>query len=173
MNYKNVIILIRRIVRSINLESKKIEKDYGVSIPQILCLEFLKDSPNYQASQKSIRDHLKLNSSTVTGIITRLEKRGMLARLPKTGDKRVTMLTLTSIGYDILEKTPDLLQHRLAKKLINISEEDLSIINESLTTLVEMLEIEDVSTGALLTGSEIINDPNIISEESSTNQDPT
>ncbi|QZE14569.1 MarR family transcriptional regulator [Halosquirtibacter laminarini] len=165
MNYKSVIILIRRIVRSINLESKKIEKDHGVSIPQILCLEFLKDSPNYQASQKSIRDHLKLNSSTVTGIISRLEKRGMLAKLPKTGDKRVTMLTLTSIGYDLLEKTPDLLQHRLAKKLKNLSESDLAKIDDALTTLVEMLEIEDVSSAALLTGGEIINEPTSNSED--------
>ncbi|QZT36653.1 MarR family transcriptional regulator [Halosquirtibacter xylanolyticus] len=172
MNYKSVIILIRRIVRSINLESKKIEKDYGVSIPQVLCLEFLKDSPSYQASQKSIRDHLKLNSSTVTGIISRLEKRGMLAKLPKTGDKRVTMLTLTSIGYDLLEKTPDLLQHRLSSKLKNVSESDLTKINEALTTLVEMLEIEDVGSSALLTGLEIINDPNMTLEDPNANPTP-
>ncbi|MFA8435047.1 MAG: MarR family winged helix-turn-helix transcriptional regulator [Marinifilaceae bacterium] len=161
MDYKNIIIKIRRIVRSINLESKKIQKDYGVSIPQILCLEYLKNSPNYQATQKNIRDHLKLNSSTVTGIIGRLEKRGMLARLPKSGDKRVTTITLTSIGDELLQKTPDLLQQRLALKLKKIPDNELMKISESLDILVEMLEIEDVDASPMLTAEEVIKeDPN-------------
>ncbi|WP_372753113.1 MarR family winged helix-turn-helix transcriptional regulator [Labilibaculum sp.] len=156
MDYKNIIIKIRRIVRSINLESKKIQKNYGVSIPQVLCLEYLKNSPNYQATQKSIRDHLNLNSSTVTGIIGRLEKKGLLARLPKSGDRRVTTITLTSIGDDVLRATPDLLQQRLAIKLKRIPVEKLKIIGESLDLLVEMLEIEGLDASPLLTAEDVI-----------------
>lgn len=156
MEYKQIIIKIRRIVRSINLESKKVQKDYGVSIPQILCLEYLKNAPNYQATQKSIRDHMKLNSSTITGIISRLEKKGMLARLPKSGDRRVTTITLTSIGDELLKQTPDLLQQRLAVKLKKVSEEELEKISASLEFLVEMLEIEDVDASPLLTAEDTI-----------------
>ena len=156
MDYKDIIIKIRRIVRSINIESKKIQKDHGVSIPQVLCLEYLKNSPNYQATQKSIRDHLKLNSSTVTGIIGRLEKKGMLARLPKSGDRRVTTITLTSIGDEVLRNTPDLLQQRLAHKLKKLSEEKIHEISQSLETLVEMLEIEDLEASPLLTAEDTI-----------------
>lgn len=156
MDYKEIIIKIRRIVRSINLESKKIQKDHGVSIPQVLCLEFLKNSPNYQATQKSIRDHLKLNSSTVTGIIGRLEKKGMLARLPKSGDRRVTTITLTSIGDEALRQTPDLLQQRLAVKLKKVSNEEILKINNALDVLVDMLEIEDIEASPLLTAEDVI-----------------
>lgn len=156
MDYKNIIIKIRRIVRSINLESKKIQKDYGVSIPQILCLEYLKNSPNYQATQKTIREHLKLNSSTVTGIISRLEKKGMLARLPKTGDRRTTVIVLTSTGDSLLKETPDLLQQRLAAKLTAASENDLNFIGDALDKLVNMLEIGDLDASPLLTAEETI-----------------
>ncbi|MCL3779232.1 MarR family transcriptional regulator [Prolixibacteraceae bacterium JC049] len=156
MDYKEIIIKIRRIVRSINLESKKIQKDHGVSIPQVLCLEYLKNSPYYQATQKSIRDHLKLNSSTVTGIISRLEKKGMLARLPKSGDRRVTTITLTSIGDEALRQTPDLLQQRLAIKLKKVSEEEIVKISSALDVLVEMLEIEDLEASPLLTAEDVI-----------------
>ncbi len=158
MDYKNIIIKIRRIVRSINLESKKIQKDYGVSIPQVLCLEYLKKSPNYQATQKTIRDHLKLNSSTVTGIISRLEKKGMLARLPKSGDRRTTVITLTSLGDSLLKETPDLLQQRLAQKLISASEDDLVFIGDALDKLVNMLEISDLDASPLLTAEETLFD---------------
>jgi len=156
MDYKNIIIKIRRIVRSINLESKKMQKDYGVSIPQILCLEYLKNSPNYQTTQKCIRDHLNLNSSTVTGIISRLENKGMLARLPKTGDRRTTVIALTSLGDMLLKNTPDLLQQRLALKLKTISDEDLKKIEDALEVLVSMLEIEELEASPLLTAEEII-----------------
>jgi len=164
MEYKNILIKIRRIVRSINLESKKVQKDYGVSIPQILCLEYLKNAPNYQATQKSVRDHLKLNSSTVTGIISRLERKGLLARLPKSGDKRVTTITLTSIGDELLKQTPDLLQQRLAAKLKSISDSESERINKSLDVLIHMLEIEDIEASPLLTAEDSIregNDPSL------------
>ncbi|RZT91205.1 MarR family transcriptional regulator [Ancylomarina subtilis] len=156
MDYKSIIIKIRRIVRSINLESKKIQKNHGVSIPQVLCLEYLKNSPNYQATQKSIRDHLNLNSSTVTGIISRLEMKGLLARLPKSGDRRVTTITLTSIGDEVLRTTPDLLQQRLAVKLKSIPTDKLENIGESLDLLVEMLEIEGLDASPMLTAEDVI-----------------
>ncbi len=142
MDYKDILIKVRRIVRSINLESKKVQKDFGVSIPQILCLDFLKASPGYQATQRSIRDHLNLNSSTVTGIIGRLEKKGFLARLPKSGDKRVMHITLTSSGDALLERTPDLLQQRLDQKLKGLSASELMMVGEALDLLIEMLEIK-------------------------------
>ncbi|MGQ1910721.1 MarR family winged helix-turn-helix transcriptional regulator [Marinifilum sp. RC60d5] len=156
MDYKNIIIKIRRIVRSINLESKKMQKNYGVSIPQILCLEYLKNSPNYQATQKCIRDHLNLNSSTVTGIISRLENKGMLARLPKIGDRRTTVIALTSLGDKLLNNTPDLLQKRLDLKLKKVSDKDLKKIEDTLEMLVNMLEIEDLEASPLLTAEDVI-----------------
>jgi DNA-binding MarR family transcriptional regulator len=154
MDFTPVIIKIRRIVRSINLESKKVQKEYGVSIPQLLCLDYLKEAPHYQATQRMIRDHMRLNSSTMTGIINRLEKKGYVARLPKSGDKRVTNIALTSRGERILENTPDLMQKRLDVKLRSLSDEEIGKINTALETLIGMLEIEDIDASPLLTGGE-------------------
>ena len=41
MNFIDILIRLRKIVRSVNLESKRVEKEQGVSIPQLLCLQFL------------------------------------------------------------------------------------------------------------------------------------
>jgi len=154
MDYKNILIKIRRIVRSINLESKKVQKDFGVSIPQILCLEYVKSSPNFQVKQRSIREHLNLNSSTVTGIIGRLEKKGLLARLPRTGDKRVTIIALTATGDDLLRKTPDLLQQRLSSKLKRLSEDELTKMAAALQLLIDMLEIKEIDEVPLISDEE-------------------
>ncbi len=150
MDSTDILINIRKIVRSINLESKRIQKDYGVSIPQILCLNFLHLSPNFQSTQRGIKEFLNLNSSTVSGIIQRLERKGLIARLPKTGDKRVTNVVLTAVGESLINNIPPLLHDRLSKKLENYDENELRNIETVLNQLVDILQISDVDASPLI-----------------------
>ena len=133
MNYTEILIRIRQIVRSINLESKRIEKEYGISIPQLLCLNFLNNQQSYQGSHKDIKDFLQLNASTVTGIISRLEKKGLVARLPKKLDRRVGMISITAAGVSLLQQTPEPLHDLLSVKLKKISPEKLQQLQEKWT----------------------------------------
>lgn len=151
MDTTEILIKIRKIVRSVDIESKKIEKEYGVSIPQVLCLNFLHDSHNYQSTQGEIRKFLSLNSSTVSGIINRLEKKGYLARLPKSGDKRVVNIALTSAGDKLLSTIPSLLHEQLSEKLQKLDDSKLRKVEESLDTLVTLLEIEQIEASPMIT----------------------
>lgn len=150
MDSTDILINIRKIVRSINLESKRIQKDYGVSIPQVLCLNYLSTSPGSQATQSEIKAFLNLNSSTVSGIIQRLERKGMIARLPKKGDKRVTNLILTAPGENLLRHVPPLLHDRLSIKLARIDERELMNIENVLEQLVDMLQIKGIEASPLI-----------------------
>lgn len=143
MKYTEILIPIRQIVRSINLESKRIEKEYGISIPQLLCLNFLNDKPTFQGSHKEIKDFLKLNASTVTGLISRLETKGLVARLPKRDDKRVGLISITAKGVELLEKTPEPLHQQLSAKLKQYSPEELVNLQQSLATIIDFLNIEN------------------------------
>lgn len=151
MDYTDILIPIRKIVRSINLDSKKIQKECGLSIPQILALTFLNRAPNFQCTQLELRKFLELNSSTVTGIIRRLEKKGFVAKLPPQGDKRATRLSLTSSGLTVLEKAPPLLQEQLVDKLAALPIEKFNIVQQGLEILVEALGAEDLDAGPILT----------------------
>ncbi len=151
MDTNDILIKIRKIVRSVDIESKKIQKEYGVSIPQVLCLNFLHDSPSYQATQGEIRKFLNLNSSTVSGIINRLEKKGYLARLPKSGDKRVVNIALTSAGDSLLDRIPALLHEQLSEKLQKLDPRELEKVEHSLDTLVTLLDIEKIEASPLIT----------------------
>ncbi|MDD2381475.1 MAG: MarR family transcriptional regulator [Mariniphaga sp.] len=139
-----ILIQIRKIVRSINIESKKIEKEYGVSIPQVLCLHYLRDSKNFQAGQGEIRRFLNLNPSTTSGIINRLEAKGLIARLPKSGDKRVVTIALTSKGDQLMEGMPALLHEQLSEKLNKLDDLTTSRVQESLELLVNLLGISQL-----------------------------
>lgn len=151
MDTTEILIKVRKIVRSINLESKKIQKEYGVSIPQVLCLNYLRKAKNYQATQGELKKFLNLNSSTVTGIINRLEKKGYIASLPKTGDKRVKNIVITSAGDKMLERIPLLLHDQLTKKLTKLDSNKLQQVEESLNTLVQLLDIEDIDASPVIT----------------------
>jgi DNA-binding MarR family transcriptional regulator len=150
MDTTDILIKIRKLVRSIDIESKKVQKDYGVSIPQVLCLNFLRDSSNYQATQGEIRKFLNLNPSTVSGIINRLEKKGYLARLPKSGDKRVVNIALTSAGDKLLGTIPALLHEQLSEKLQRLNAEELKMVESGLETLVQILDIEQVEASPMI-----------------------
>ncbi len=151
MRYPDIIQKIRKIVRSINLESKKIQKEYGVSIPQLLCLNYLSDQPGLCASHKEIAGFLELNSSTVTGIISRLESKSLVARLPNIVDKRSTNIAITSAGKKLMDESPDLLHNRLLLKLKNLNQEDLIQISNSLDILINHLGIQEIEASPLLT----------------------
>lgn len=150
MDTTEILIKIRKIVRSIDIESKKIQREYGVSIPQVLCLSYLYNSTDFQSVQGDIRRFLNLNSSTVSGIIDRLEKKGLLARLPKSGDKRIVNITLTAAGYKLITTIPSLLHDRLSEKLSKLDQQKLNKIEESLDVLVSMLDIESVDAFPLI-----------------------
>ncbi len=144
MKYTEILTQIRQIVRSVNLESKRIEKEYGISIPQLLCLNFLIGKEDFRATHKEIKDFLNLNASTVTGIISRLEKKGFVARLPRQKDKRIVLISLTVSGVELLEKTPEPLHKQLSEKLKQLSPEQLQKLQNSFDTILDFLNIDAV-----------------------------
>ncbi len=158
MNSTEILIKIRKIVRAINLESKKIQKEYGVSIPQVLCLNYLQESGNYQATQSEIKKFLNLNASTTSGIINRLENKGLIARLPRSGDKRKVNIALTSQGDKVLNRMPFLLHDQLSRKLQHLHPEKIKNIEESLDKLIEILEINHIEASPLLATEEDLNE---------------
>jgi len=157
MDFTDILIPIRKVVRAINLDSKRIQKETGLSIPQLLTLIFISRSENYQCSQLELRNYLQLNSSTMTGIVGRLEKKGFVAKLPKKEDKRITYLTLTSAGSQVLEHAPPLLQERLAKQLTKLSPGQVDQIKNGLDLLVKVMGAESIDASPILSNSDSSN----------------
>lgn len=157
MDYTDVLTSLRRIIRTVNLESKRIEKEHGVSIPQLLCLNYLKNRPSYQASQKEIKDILSLNASTVTGIINRLEKKGLIAKLPRKDDRRVSNISLTAKGFSMMDDTPEPMHLRLTEKLGKLSEKELQELESAFKLISDFLDAGEVDASPILTSETTIN----------------
>jgi DNA-binding MarR family transcriptional regulator len=152
---ESILTSIRKIVRAIHLESKKVHKTYGVSIPQLLVLNYLHDQPHYKARMGDINKFLHLNPSTVTGIISRLELRGLVARMADTKDKRVNMAVLTAEGSKLLEARPQLLHDRLHERLRALPREKQNELSKAFEEVTLMLGIENLDASPLI----ILEDP--------------
>ncbi len=155
MKYIEILVKLRKIIRSINLESKKIEKELGVSIPQLLVLQYLSDQTDYRAFAKDIKAYINLNASTVSGIISRLESKGLVARLPEPNDKRATYITLTAKGAELLQKSPTTLQEKLSQKLKKLTPSQIDELDRNIELLTSIMDVEDIDAAPLLTIKEL------------------
>jgi DNA-binding MarR family transcriptional regulator len=156
VKYAKLMTGIRKIVRAINLESKRVQKELNISIPQLLTLKYLQDCDDYKSTMKDIKAFLSLNASTVTGIVARLEQKGLIARLPDPKDKRSTPIILTSKGNDLLVRSNESLHERISKNLELIEDDEFSKIINSLETLIELFNIQDVDASPIITGQATI-----------------
>lgn len=156
MEYTDILINLRKILRSINLESKRIQKEHGISIPQYLCLNYLCKQKEFKSTSKEIVKHLNLNASTVSGIITRLEAKGFVAKLPNIGDRRSSDIYLTAVGHQTVNEIPALLHEKLSRKLEKLPLSNLQMLQDSLNILVEFMEVEDIDASPLIIPDEKI-----------------
>lgn len=150
MEHTTILISLRKILRSVNIESKRIEKEHGLSVPQYLCLAFLVKQPGYKATLKEVKEHLVLNASTVTGIVARLERKGFALKMPNHGDKRSVHIVLTAIGKESIEAIPMLFHEKLTTKLQNLPQNELLELQHSLDLIVKIMEVEDIDASPMI-----------------------
>lgn len=150
-SHQSILSDLRRIIRAVNLEGKRVEREYGVSIPQYLCLSYLNERPDYIASMKEIKDALQLNPSTTTGIVQRLERNGFVAKLPKSQDKRKSLIILTDRGAGVVRENPQILHHKLVERLDALSAAEFQGLKSAFDAIIAFLEIERVDAAPIVT----------------------
>jgi DNA-binding MarR family transcriptional regulator len=141
--YTSVIIYsIRRLMRAGELYTKELNKIYNISSAQLNCLLAIHQNGPMAPSQ--IAKLIMINSSTITGIIDRLEQKGLVKRLRISDDRRVITVELTKNGKVLAENAPPPIQWKLIEGLNKISQRDIKGISDSLEKLTKMLEVQDL-----------------------------
>lgn len=149
-----IITNLRRIIKSISSASKKLRKNFGITIPQLVCLNAVANSTDELVSLKHISQVIQLSAPTVSGIVDRLEKSGLLRRERKKDDRRKLLIQLTDKGREVLANTPESIQIKLSKKINALSQTKRTQIKNALRTLTEVLEAEDLDASPILTAEE-------------------
>lgn len=137
-NYqKRIILALRSIMQSMDSHSRKLSKHYDITVPQIICLYeiYEKGAMTITVLSKSVH----LTSSTLVGIIDRLEEKKLVTRMRDVADRRAIFIDITEKGRDFVKNAP-LIHNRLHDSLNSLSENEQIIIANSVELLVHMLE---------------------------------
>lgn len=102
---------VRRIHHGYGRYSKRLEERSGVTAPQLACLTAL--SRNGAVPAGRLSGQVSLDPSTVTGILDRLEERGLVERRHDEEDRRVRNIKITAAGRRLVGDTPPTMGRRL------------------------------------------------------------
>ena len=133
---REILNSLRRISRAMVLDSKRMMREHDLSAPQMLVLRLLTIG---EQSSVQLARALFVSPSNMTGIIDRLEKKGLILRKKKPGDRRITLICLTEKGERISREVPDMTEARLIAGLVDMGESEVLQIHEAATRLVDLL----------------------------------
>jgi DNA-binding MarR family transcriptional regulator len=155
-----VLCALRRVIRAVDIYSRKLNVELGLTTPQLLCLYELAKSRSMTLT--ALAKQVNLSVSTVNGIIDRLEAKGYLTRTRLVEDRRKVALEITASGKEVVRRAPSLLQDKLSMSLSELPESKQKVIAESLERIVGLMEVQQVDAS-----------PNLFPREQVTNDNET
>ncbi len=129
---------LRRIIRAVHLNSKKLASQNNLTSPQIVSLIAIHHNGPLTVAELATQVHL--SSSTMVGIIDRLESKKLVVRERSKTDRRQVMVNITEEGKKAAKKSPLPLQDNLLKSFSKLSDAQQKNLARSLDLLVSMLK---------------------------------
>ena len=145
---EQVLIALRRVIRATDLYSKHLAKTSGLTAPQILLLQAIRDRG--QVTIGELAEEISLSQATVTTIIDRLEKRGLVYRQRSTEDKRKVHAFLTEKAEQVLKDAPMPLQEHFARQFDALQNWEQNMILSSLQRIAEMMDAQHIDASPIL-----------------------
>lgn len=145
---EEVLITLRRLIRATDLRSKQLAKTTGLTAPQLLLLQAIRGKG--QVTIGTLAQEISLSQATVTTILDRLEKRGLVYRERSSEDKRKVHAYLTDAGTEILRDAPTALQEHFVRQFRDLRDWEQSMIISSLQRVALMMDAEHIDASPVL-----------------------
>lgn len=99
---------------------------------------------NGTVTMSEIAQYIDVPLNTATGIVGRLEKRGVVSRQRVAADKRVVTVSITTEGTELISNEFDSIRRYYIKIMDSISEEEKHLLLKLIAKILELLS-NDVS----------------------------
>ena len=140
---------LRRIIRAVDLYSRKLVTQTGLSGPQLICLRQLASLGPMQTSH--LADAVNLSSPTVCGILNRLEERGLVIR-----ERQSVLVSLSEAGQDTVDNAPPALHDTFLFKLRAMPAPRKEEIRRTLAEIVTMMSADQLDAAPILVPGESV-----------------
>lgn len=138
---------LRRISRAVDLYSRYLALRHSLTGPQLVCVRHL--LRHGAMPPGTLARRISLSPATVTGIIDRLERRGLVTRARSTDDKRKVEIALTAAGRELGAQMPPPLHEVFSRRLNALPLEEREQIDHVLARIVEMMETPELAIPSL------------------------
>jgi DNA-binding MarR family transcriptional regulator len=129
---REILDAVRHLVRSLRLTHQDARRRIGLSAAQVFVLQSLKDGEG--ASLNDVAERTSTDQSSVSVVVARLAKQGLLSRERSAHDGRQLVLKLTPEGRALLRDAPP----SLAQETLVAALEGLSVVERR--TLARLLK---------------------------------
>jgi DNA-binding MarR family transcriptional regulator len=143
-----ILITLRKIIRAVDLHSKALLKQYGLTGPQLLILTELGKQKENTVS--NIARQISLSQATVTSILGRLERQDFVRRSRDQVDKRKVFIQATERTRSILADKPSLLQLDFVRRFNRLDCWEQNLLLSSLQRIASLMDAEKISATPLL-----------------------
>ncbi len=145
---EEVLIALRRVIRATDLHSRHLNKTTGLTSPQLLLLQAIRDRGEVTIGE--LAKEITLSQATVTTILDRLESRDYIYRERSQTDKRKVHAYLTNKGSEAVKEAPTPLQENFVKQFRDLKDWEQSMIISSLQRVAQMMDAEHIDAAPVL-----------------------
>ena len=143
-----IVASIRRIIRAIDLQSRRLLDEHKLTGPQLATLRGAQKLGEVSISILARAVHL--SQPTVSGILNRLERRGLVVRRRSAGDRRSVVIGVTEEGLRVLDEAPSLLQDRFRAELARLEGWERHWMLSALERIASMMDAEGIDAAPIL-----------------------
>jgi DNA-binding MarR family transcriptional regulator len=118
--------------------SRGMQSKFGVTGPQRLVLRIVGTFPGLSAGD--LARTLHVHPSTLTGILQRLEARGLLRRLTDPEDARRVQLEITAKGKRLTVPSVGTVESAIKRLMATWTDSELNVTRRTLTAIAEELD---------------------------------
>lgn len=145
---EEVLVALRRVIRATDLHSKYLARTSGLTAPQILVLQAIRDRGRVTIGE--LARQVSLSQATVTSIMDRLVMREFVYRERSDQDKRKVYACLTERGREMLKSAPTPLQQSFARRFADLHNWEQTLILASLQRVAHMMDADDIDASPVL-----------------------
>ncbi len=146
--YEELLVSLRRVIRAIDLYSKKLNRESGLTGPQLIVLQQIASQDGILARQ--VADAINLSPATVTSILDRLEARQYVSRVRSTEDKRRVGLHLTEQGQAVVDDAPTPLQEHFIQRFESLEEWEQTQLVATVQRIAKMMDASELDAAPML-----------------------
>ena len=143
-----VLVALRRIIRSIDIHSRALVKHYGFTGPQLVVLQEI--AKHGEITPGRLANAVSLSQATVSGILERLQKRGLIDRRRSETDRRQVLVRSTREATYMLETGPPIMQLSFVEAFNGLESWEQTMILSSLQRLVSLMDAETLDAAPML-----------------------